>query len=396
MSGHDNQDPDGKDARDSQGESDGDKTTRPPGKQGDRKPEQRPARWPWLVATGLILGFVGVVLYIIFVPTPDVWTDDAYVTVHYATIAPRVAGQVATVEVDDNQTVRAGQVLFTLDPRDFETAVEEAQAALDRDRAQVTNASANVARQPPLIEEQQARVAEARARLALAQTNQRRYANLASTGAGTQQEHQDADTTLRTARATLDSAVAAQTATQRQMDVLKAQLSATAAVVKSDEARLEQARLNLSYTRVVAPLDGMVGQRSVQVGNYIAPGAVAMAIVPLSQIYIEANYREEALRHVLPGQPVQIHIDAYNIDLRGVVGSLPPASGASFSPIPPNNATGNFTKIVQRLPVKILVAPNQPETKLLRVGFSVETTIHTGLANVVQEQQSRPVRVTSR
>ncbi len=138
----------------------------------------------------------------------------------------------------------------------------------------------------------------------------------------------------------------------------------------------------------------MVGERSVQVGNYVGPGTTLMTVVPLDQLYINANYREVDLRHVRSGQPVSIHVDAYNIDLDGIVDSLPPASGISFSPIPPNNATGNFTKIVQRLPVKIVLKPGQPLAKLLRVGFSVETTIHTGLENVVGEQRDTSRRVT--
>lgn len=120
-----------------------------------------------------------------------------------------------------------------------------------------------------------------------------------------------------------------------------------------------------------------------------------MAVVPLDQVYIEANYREVDLRHVLHGQHVTVHVDAYNIDLDGVVESVPPASGAPFAPIPPNNATGNFNKIVQRLPVKIVVSPGQPRAKLLRVGFSVETTIHTGLEDVVGEQDASSSRVTA-
>ena len=191
-------------------------------------------------------------------------------------------------------------------------------------------------------------------------------------------------------------AQAALEASRRQMDVLQAQVAFNEASVESDKARLDQVRLNLSYTQIVAPMDGMVGEKTVQVGNYVSPGATMLTVVPLDQVYIEANYRELDLRHVRDGQHVSIHVDAYDIGLDGVVDSVPPASGAAFSPIPPNNATGNFTKIVQRLPVKIVVSPNQPLAKLLRVGFSVETTIHTGLENVVGAQNGSPDRVTAR
>jgi membrane fusion protein (multidrug efflux system) len=344
---------------------------------------------------GLIVAiFAAVVLYIIFRPRPDVRTDDAYVMVHYATIAPRISGQVAAVSVDDNDTVKAGQVLATLDPRDNQTAVASAEAALARDSAQFSEVSADVARQPSLIEEQQSAVASARARLAFSQANARRYGNLAVTGAGTVQEHQQADTALQQDQASLDSSQASLEAARRQLDVLTAQRSAAEAAIRLDQAQLDQASLNLSYTKVLAPIDGMVGERSVQVGNYVSAGTTLMTVVPLDQVYIEANYREVDLRHVRSGQPVKIHLDAYNVDLRGTVDSVPPASGTAFAPIAPNNATGNFTKIVQRLPVKIVVASGQPLAKLLRVGMSVETTIHTGLEDVVDEQRRSTDRVT--
>ncbi|SHL82386.1 membrane fusion protein, multidrug efflux system [Bradyrhizobium lablabi] len=351
-------------------------------------------RWPLVLVGFLVAIFAVAVLYIIFRPRPDVWTDDAYVMVHYATIAPRISGQVATVPVDDNYVVKTGQVLATLDPRDNETAVASAEAAVARDRSQFDEISANVSRQPSIIEEQQAAVASARASLAFAQADARRYGNLATTGAGTMREHQQADSTLQQRQASLDSAEASLDAARQQLDVLKAQRSAAEAAVRADEAQLEQAKLNLSYTQIRAPIDGMVGERSVQVGNYVGPGTTLMTVVPLDEVYIESNYREVALLHVRSGQPVTIHLDAYDIDLKGTVDSVPPASGVAFAPIAPNNATGNFTKIVQRLPVKIVVTPGQPLAKLLRMGLSVETTIHTGLEDVVDEQRRSSDRVT--
>ncbi len=344
----------------------------------------------------MLLASIGTVLWLIFRPRPDVWTDDAYVQVHYSTIAPRVSGQVIRVPVEDNQIVKAGDLLAELDPRDYETAVPSAEAAVERDRAQVGDVSATVSRQPAIIDEQQASVDAARARLGFAEADARRFTNLATTGAGTNQQHQQVDATLQQDQAQLNSALASLDAARKQLDVLKAQRQATEAGVAADRARLEQARLDLSYTRVLAPLDGMVGERSVQVGNYVGPGATIMTVVPLDRVYINANYRETDLLHVRSGQPVTIHVDAYGIDLQGTVDSVAPASGASFAPIPPNNATGNFTKIVQRLAVKIDVAPGQPLAKLLRVGFSVETTIHTGLENVVREQRDTSHRVTAR
>jgi membrane fusion protein (multidrug efflux system) len=351
-------------------------------------------RWPFIMVGLVVAIFATAVLYLIFRPRPDVRTADAYVTVHYATIAPRISGQIAAVAVDDNDVVKAGQLLATLDPHDNEAALAFAAAAVARDRSKLDDISATVSRQPSIIEEQQATVVSARARLAFAQADARRYGNLATTGAGTMREHQQADSTLQQGQASLDSADASLDAARRQLDVLKAQRSAAEAVVRADEAQLEQARLNLSYTQIRAPIDGMVGERSVQVGNYVGPGTALMTVVPLDQVYIEANYLEVDLLHVRSRQPVTIHVDAYAIDLKGTVDSVPPASGAAFAPIAPNNATGNFTKIVQRLPVKIVVTPGQPLAKLLRVGLSVETTIHTGLEDVVDEQRGSDDRVT--
>jgi membrane fusion protein (multidrug efflux system) len=350
--------------------------------------------WPLLVVGFLVAIFAAMVLFIIFRPRADVRTSDAYVMVHYATIAPRISGQIATVPVDDNDVVTTGQVLATLDPRDNETAVALAEAAVARDTSQLDEISTTVSRQPSVIEEQQAAVASARAKLTFAQDNARRFGNLATTGAGSVLEHQQADTTLAQDQAMLDGAEASLDATRRQLDVLRARRSATEAALKADEAQLAQARLNLSYTQIRAPIDGMVGERSVQVGNYVSPGTTLMTVVPLDQVYIEANYREVDLLHVRGGQPVTIHVDAYDVDLKGTVIDVPAASGAAFAPIAPNNATGNFTKIVQRLPVKIVVTPGQPLAKLLRVGLSVETTIHTGLEDVVGEQRRSSDRVT--
>ncbi|HXW73130.1 MAG TPA: HlyD family secretion protein [Methylocella sp.] len=367
-------------------------------KEETRKPaaSQAPPLWPVGVAAIVAALFAALVLWIIFRPRPDVSTDDAYVTAHFALIAPRVSGQVINVEVDDNQQVKADQTLVTLDPRDYENTVATAQAAVERDKAQYADASATLARQPPVIEEEEGNVAAARARLAFAERDARRFGNLALTGAGTIQQEQQADTALAQSRAQLQSAMAALDAAKKELDVIRAQQQTAKASIAADEARLAQAKLDLSYTRIFAPVDGMVGQRAVQVGNVIAPGATLMAVVPLDQAYIVANYREVDLLHVRAGQKVTIHVDAYRIDLNGTVDSIAPATGVSFAPIQPNNATGNFTKIVQRLPVKITVDPSQPLAKLLRVGFSVETTIHTGLEDVVDEQRRSSSRVTER
>ena len=361
----------------------------------DQEQDRRPV-WPWLLVGVLVVGFVAAVLVIIYAPSDSVWTDDAYVTAHYATVAPRISGQVASVDVDDNQTVRAGQVLATLDDRDFRNTLATDEAMLARDGAQADDIAAQIARLPAQIAQSQASVASSAAQLVFAQQNAARYRNLASTGAGSFQERQQADMSLRQAQASLDGAQAQLSATRHQLPILEAQYQAALGTIRSDRAQVEQARLNLSYTRILAPVDGTVAEREVQVGNFVGPGAALMALVPLDRVFIVANYREISLKHVLPGQHARIHVDAYDLDLDGVVDSVPPASGAAFAPIQPNNATGNFTKIVQRLPIKIVVSPGQNDAKLLRIGFSVEITIHTGQVDVKGEQNNTPQRLTAR
>ena len=366
-------------------------------KEKDKKEDKkRRPLWPWLLVGVLVVGFVAVVLVIIYAPSDSVWTDDAYVTAHYATIAPRISGQVASVDVDDNQTVRAGQVLATLDDRDYRTTLATDQAMLARDQAQADDIKAQIDRLPSQIAQSQANVASSNAQLLFAQQNAARYRNLSATGAGSFQERQQADMSLRQAQASVDGAQAQVSSTRHQLPILQAQYQAALGTIRSDRAQVEQARLNLSYTRILAPLDGTVAEREVQVGNFVGPGAALMALVPLDRVFIVANYREVALRHARPGQHARIHLDAYDLDLDGVVDSVPPASGAAFAPIQPNNATGNFTKIVQRLPVKILVSAGQNEAKLLRIGFSVEITIHTGQVDVKGRQNATPQRLTAR
>jgi membrane fusion protein (multidrug efflux system) len=194
---------------------------------------------------------------------------------------------------------------------------------------------------------------------------------------------------LHQQQAALASAQATLKLAQRQVEALKAQRNSAVANLGQAEAQRDQAKLNLSYTKILAPVDGMIAQRSVQVGNYVSVGGALMAVVPLSEVYIEANYREVQLRHVRAGQRARIHVDAYNIDLEGKVVDVPAASGTTFATLQPDNATGNFTKIVQRLPIKIVLAPYQPTARLLRVGLSVEATIETGLADVVAASGGR-------
>ena len=360
----------------------------------DSPPPAKKPIWPWLLAGAIVLVFIVVVLLLLFVPRSDVKTNDAYVSVRYTSIAPQVAGQVAAVHVADNETVRAGRLLLTIDDRNYRAALDQALANYASDAALADQAVAQVRRQPALIGQAQAQIDQARAALILSQPRAERYARLSQTGASSVEQRQQALSQFAGDEAALRSSRANLSASRLQLFGLRAERDAARARANADLAQVAQARLNLSYTRVVAPFDGTVDQRAVQVGNYVTPGAAVMVLVPLDAAYITANYRELALRHMRPGQRAWIHVDAYDIWLDGFVQSLPAASGTSYSPIPSTNATGNFTKIVQRLPVKIVIAPNQPLARLLRVGMSVETVVATGLHDVVAEQRRTSGAVT--
>lgn len=359
-------------------------------------PKKSPPLWPFALSGIIVFIFVVVVLYLIFFPSRRVWTNDAYVTAHYATIAPRIPGQVIEVPVDDNQSVKAGTVLVKLDPQDYETSLASSKARLARDEALVSDTFATVQRQPSIIHENEAAVARVSAQLSFATKNARRYHDLSLTGAGSVKEQQMTETSLREMQANLNSVQAKLEAVKDELPILKAKHKAAIRTLEIDRAAVRQDELNLSYTKIRAPFDGVVGMKSVQSGNYVSPGGAMMGLVPIDQLWIMANYREIALRHVKPGQHARIHVDAYDIDLDGIVDSISPASGAAFAPIAPENATGNFTKIVQRLPVKIVVSPNQPLAKLLRMGFSVETSIDTHLEDVVGAQRESQNWITQR
>jgi membrane fusion protein (multidrug efflux system) len=305
-------------------------------------------------------------------------TDDAYVAADFSIVAPKVAGLIDRVEVDDNAIVKAGQELAHIDDRDYRAAASSADAALAAAQADVENLTAALLRQRSVIDQANATVAADEAARTFAQANATRYRNLSSGGAGTVEQQQQSAAQLEQAIAAKERDSAAAVATQREVSILQAQRDRAIANVQREQAALDQARLNLSYTHILAPVGGMVGQRGVRVGNYVSPGTALLAVVPLQSAYVLANFQETQLKSVLPGQRAQITVDSFpGQSLAGRVDSLAPASGVAFSPIPPDNATGNFTKVVQRLPLKIRLDPNQPLLQRLRVGMSVEASVDT-------------------
>jgi membrane fusion protein (multidrug efflux system) len=305
-------------------------------------------------------------------------TDDAYLAADSSLIAAKISGYVTDVAVLEGQSVTTGQLLARIDPRDYQNAVKGAQAGVESAAATIANDEALLRLQAAKIAAARAAIAGDEAKLAFAEQNQRRYAALSARGASPVQTTDQAQTDVQTARATLAADQAGLQAAQRQVDVLKAALQGANAAAAQAQAQLAQAQLDLQHTAIRAPFGGIVGNKSVAVGDYLQPGTQIMAIVPLDQVYVIANYKETQITRVLPGQSVRIHVDGFpNLKVRGRVDSIYPASGQEFALLPPDNATGNFTKIVQRVPVKIVIDLTKDEIGKLRPGMSVETDIDT-------------------
>lgn len=303
-------------------------------------------------------------------------TDDAYVTADFTAVAPKVAGNIDAVLVEDNQKVTKGQLLAHIDDRDYAVAVDMATADVAKAEADLVRLRAAIAQQGSAIQRAQASIAADDATLKFARANVVRYRDLASDGSATQQDRQQAESQADAATAHRGADVAALAGAQQEVGILEAQVAQAQAQVARSKAALAAAQLNLSYTKIVAPVDGTVGQRSVRVGAYAQVGAPLLAVVPLQQAYVEANFRETQLARMRVGQPVTIAVDMLpGTTLKGHIDSLAPASSVSFSPVAPDNATGNFTKVVQRLPVKIVIDPGQDAARLLKVGMSVTPTV---------------------
>ena len=304
-------------------------------------------------------------------------TNDAYVKADSTIIAPKVSGYIAEVLVGDNEKVKAGQLLARIDDRDFRTALNQAKADVAASEAAIRNLDAQIELQEPLIQQQAAEVDAAEANLKFAQEERRRYDDLMKSGSGTVQRAQQTDAALRAQIAQLQQSKAGLIAANKKIDVLSTQRARTVAQLDHARAVEQQAALNLSYTQITAPVDGTVGARSLRVGQYVQAGTQLMAVVPMDAVYFVANFKETQLTHLRDGQPVELEIDSFHSTrLKGHVDSLSPASGLEFALLPPDNATGNFTKIVQRVPVKI-VLDDQSLSGLLRPGMSAVPTVNT-------------------
>ena len=314
-------------------------------------------------------------------------TDDAYVKADSTIIAPKVSGYISEVLVADNEPVKAGQVLARIDDRDFKAALNQAHADVAAAEASVRNLNAQIQLQEPLIQQQAAEVDAAEANLKFAEQERSRYDELMKSGSGTVQRAQQTDAALRAQTAQLQQGKAGLIAANKKIEVLDTERAKAVAQLDHARAVEQQAALNLSYTQITAPVDGTVGARTLRVGQYVQAGTQLMAVVPLDAVYVVANFKETQLTHVRNGQPVEVRIDSFSATrLKGHVDSLSPASGLEFALLPPDNATGNFTKVVQRVPVKI-VLDDQSLRGLLRPGMSAEPTVNTK-ATVVAEREA--------
>ena len=305
-------------------------------------------------------------------------TDDAYVGGNVTAIAPKVSGYIAAIAVRDNQAVKAGQLLIQLDDRDYRAALAKAQAAVAGAQAAIAHLAAQRALQQAVIAEAEAGVQNADAAIRRTQEDQVRYRSLAASAAGSVQAEQRADADYRQAVAQGLRARAVVRAAELEIGVLDAERAQAEADLAGAVAARDTATLNLGYTQIRAPIDGVIGNRSAELGAYATPGAQLLSLVPAHGLWVDANFKESQLAGLRPGMPATIDADvAPGRALHGHVASLAPASGAVFSVLPPENATGNFTKIVQRVPVRIILDGSAAQLGLLRPGLSVTADVDT-------------------
>jgi len=307
-----------------------------------------------------------------------VFSDDAFIDVVSERVSPQISGRVLRVLVDDNQDVTAGQLLLELDPADYAAKLDQVQASRAQAQAQVAEATAQAATFAAQVEQAQANHGVAEANATNAGNDLKRYENLRGVNPGAVSSQQF-DTALAAARSSAAQVRAAEksvAAAQAQLGYVKAEIEAAQAGVRSADSQIHQAELTLSYARVTAKVAGRVASKTVSEGNFVAAGAELMAIVP-REVYITANFKETQLARMRPGQAVRVKIDSYpDMNLRAHLDSVEPATGQAFSVLPAENATGNWVKVVQRVPVKIIFdqIPDDP-VRRLGPGMSVEVTV---------------------
>jgi membrane fusion protein, multidrug efflux system len=335
------------------------------------KPRLRFPRWTFAIGGVLIAAAAYIYVPSLYV----VKTDDASLQADTVSVVPKVAAYVSVLHVTDNSAFSAGQLVVELDPRDFQAAFDIAAAALQSARAAQTIIEAQLAEQNQIIASDEANLEGDRGTMAFAKEQLDRYTELAKTGSGTTQREQQAVSDFAERKAALQRDTATLSAARAQSEVLRSQVEEAKANVVRAQTTLDQAKLNLSYTKIYAPSAGTVASRTVQVGNFVQPGQTLFSAVP-NEIYVIANYKETQLTYMRVGQPVLINVDAFpHHTLHGHIDSFQRGTGSNFALLPPENATGNFVKIVQRVPVKILIDDFDNVPGHVGPGMSVETTV---------------------
>jgi membrane fusion protein (multidrug efflux system) len=305
-------------------------------------------------------------------------TDDAYVGADVTVISAKVPGYISEVPVLDNQFVKAGDLLARIDVRDYRAALAKADGAVAAQQASLVNLDAIEQLQQAVINQARAQIDASEAEAQRAGNDHSRYQTLVRTQAVSVQSAQQVEATWKSARADRARAEAGLLAARRQLDVIASQRGQAQAALQQAQADREQALLNISYTELRAPVDGYVGNRRAKVGAYAAAGSQLISVVPAKGMWIDANFKEDQLAHMQVGQPVSIRADILpGREFHGHIESLAPATGAQFSVLPPENATGNFTKIVQRVPVRVRLDSADADFGALRPGLSVVAEVNT-------------------
>ena len=338
-------------------------------------PPKKKPKWKLLVlgVAGLVVIIVVIVYYIDFI-APYESTDDAFIDDYVTVVSPRVPGQVARLLVTDNERVNEGEVLVELDPRDYETSLANAKANLATARSKWDEAQAQVKVSQAKVAQAQAAVTAAEAENQRAADDLNRYETVESR-AVSKTAFDLAQEQARSAKADLEAAHSQVQAAQAQEVLSQAAVGTAAAAVQQDEAEVRQAELNLTYTKIIAPVGARVTARTVDVGNYVQPGQALLALVP-THVWATANFKETQLTYMRPGDPVDVRIDAYpKLNLKARIDSLQAGTGARFSLLPPENAVGNYVKVVQRVPVKIIFDEELPTNLDIAPGMSVEPKV---------------------
>jgi membrane fusion protein, multidrug efflux system len=325
-------------------------------------------------------------------------TDDAYVGARNSTFSPKVSGYIAEVAVEDNARVKAGDVIARIDDGDYRLAVQTARDQIAVQQASIERLGKQVAAQQAAVDQAKAQLSSAKAGETRADLELKRQQDLATRQINSRQSFEQAQANYEQGIAAVQSAAAGVEAALANVEVLKAQQEEAQRTLQQYKTALAKTERDLSFTVIRAPFDGVIGNRAVQVGDYVQPTQRLASLVPLNAVYVDANFKETQLAKMHPGQPVTITVDAFpGRKLAGQVASLAPASGSVFSLLPPDNATGNFTKIVQRLPVRIMLPLDVTEQSILRPGMSVVVSVNTkpGAPAPTQEMSTAVLRTTA-